>query len=105
MHGDAIVNGGKVHLIDLSPTNNFPTVISFCLEGKAKHLVFPIIMPETRVSQSQIDLLAKYNGHSVFAPRLKAYLSGLKYIYVLFSGSSMKEIQDNREAYVKAISN
>ena len=55
MHGDAIINGGKVYLIDMSPINNFPTMVSFALEGITRFLIFPIIMPKKGDRKKHID--------------------------------------------------
>ena len=101
MHGDAIVNDGKVYIIDMSCVNNFPTMVSFALQGKSKFLIFPIIMPLKGDRRKQIDLVSNYNGHYVFPNRVNP--STKKYLYFLFRGASMEDVQDNRENYTDAI--
>jgi hypothetical protein len=101
VHGDAIVSGGEVYLIDMSCVNNFPTMVAVALEDITKFLIFPIIMPTSGDRKKQIDLVSNYSGQYVFNDRVDP--TGMKYLYFLFRGSSMEDIQDSRANYTDAI--
>ena len=103
MHGDAIVDeNGKFNIIDLSPKNNFETLVAFCLKGKTDHITVPILFPEGNGDrQKMIAEVRKHGGHMVRNRRHN--MEKMRHTWFLFYGKDINVIQKNIADYTKAI--